>query len=47
MMNAIVQMQYGSPDVLRLRDIDKPAVTTMRSWYACAQQASISATGIS
>ena len=26
MMNAIVQMQYGSPDVLQLRDIDKPAV---------------------
>ncbi len=24
-MKAIVQMRYGSPDVLQLRDMDKPA----------------------
>jgi len=46
-VKAIVQVQYGSPDVLRLKDIDKPVVKTMRCWYACTQRPSISATGIS
>lgn len=28
-MKAIVQYQYGSPDVLQLQDIDKPAVARL------------------
>ena len=45
MMKAIVQDKYGSPDVLRLEDIDKPVAKTMRCWFAFRQRPSISATG--
>ena len=46
-MKAIVQTRYGSPDVLQLKDVDKPSSKPMRCWYAFAPQQSISATGIS
>ena len=47
MMKAIVQTRYGSPDVLQLRDVEKPASATIRCWYVSTQRPSISATGIS
>jgi NADPH:quinone reductase-like Zn-dependent oxidoreductase len=47
MMKAIVQGKYGSPDVLQLKDIDKPVVKDDEVLVRVHERPSISATGTS
>jgi hypothetical protein len=44
-MKAIVYHEYGSPDVVELKDIDKPLSKTMRCWYAFTRLRSTASTG--
>jgi NADPH:quinone reductase-like Zn-dependent oxidoreductase len=46
MMKAIVQLRYGSPDVLQVRDVDKPVATEDEVLVRVHAVAAISATGI-
>jgi hypothetical protein len=46
-MKAIVQDEYGSPDVLELRDIDIPRSPTGRYWFTCMRLAWVGTSGTS
>ena len=46
-MKAIVQERYGSADVLKLEDIDKPEIDDDEVLCAFSRQAHISETGTS
>ena len=35
-MKAIVRDRYGSPDVLELREVERPELRTTAFWCACA-----------
>jgi NADPH:quinone reductase-like Zn-dependent oxidoreductase len=46
-MKVIVQDTYGSPGVLKLRDIDKPQIGDEEVWYTFTRLAWIGGCGIS
>ena len=46
-MKALTQDRYGSADVLKLRDIQRPLQGTGKSWYASSQRGWTAARGTS
>jgi hypothetical protein len=45
-MKAIVHCEYGSPDVLKLEDIENRPLRTMKSWSKFERRLSIRLMGI-
>lgn len=44
-MKAIVQTEYGMPDVLQLREVETPSLETMKCRQRCMRRQSMLMTG--